>query len=142
MEQQKSKLILQIINLCDENEKLKSEIKKLKENKSEKNNESLIDSIKENLMMIGMKETCNYITPFQFPDEIFNSDTRQFIPFESWVINITRGYSYAKLPKDIIDNLGFKDVVELFKPYLKKEYEKFKDVKQSELMYEGKNKNE
>ena len=114
METIKSKLVLQIINLCDENEKLKSEIKRLKEDKPEKIDESLIDSIKENLMVVGMKEVCGYRTIFNFPDEIFNNDTRQFIPFESWFTGITRGYSYNELPKYILDNMGFKDVLKLF----------------------------
>ena len=133
METIKSKLVLQIINLCDENEKLKSEIKRLKEDKPEKLDEALIDSIKENLMVVGMKEVCGYRTIFNFPDEVFNNDTRQFIPFESWLTGITRGYSYNEL-------MGFKDDLKLFRPYLKKKYEELKNSKQSEIMEEGKNK--
>ena len=71
---------------------------------------------------------------------IFNEDTRKFLDFNSWYSTITINEYYRKevFSKKILNNLSNKEIIELYKPYLKKKYDKLIEDKRVELMNEAK----
>lgn len=124
-------IINQIIDLDNENKSLKNKLEKLGKtdnsgdigiiSKTEK--EQIIDEIKEEIFIKGVERVSSYCLEKTFDSaQIFNEDTRKFLDFNSWYSTITINEYYRKevFSKKILNNLSNKEIIELYKPYLKK----------------------
>ena len=142
-------IINQIIDLDNENKSLKNKLEKLGKtdnsgdigiiSKTEK--EQIIDEIKEEIFIKGVESVSSYYLEDVFNSaQIFNEDTRKFLDFNSWYSTITINERYRKdvFTKKTLNNLSNKEIIELYKPYLKKKYDKLIEDKRVELMNEAK----
>lgn len=142
-------IINQIIDLDNENKSLKNKLEKLGKtdnsgdigiiSKTEK--EQIIDEIKEEIFIKGLESVSSYCLEKTFDSaQIFNEDTRKFLDFNSWYSTITINEYYRKevFSKKILNNLSNREIIELYKPYLKKKYDKLIEYKRVELMNEAK----
>lgn len=142
-------IINQIIDLDNENKSLKRKLEKLDIpvknddigviSKIEK--EQIIDEIKEEIFIKGVESVSSYYLEEVFNSaQIFNEDTRKFLDFNSWYSTITINERYRKdvFTKKTLNNLSNKEIIELYKPYLKKKYDKLIEDKRVELMNEAK----
>lgn len=142
-------IINQIIDLDNENKSLKNKLEKLGKtdnsgdigiiSKIEK--EQIIDEIKEEIFIKGVESVSSYYLEEVFNSaQIFNEDTRKFLDFNSWYSTITINERYRKdvFTKKILNNLSNREIIELYKPYLKKKYDKLIEDKRVELMNEAK----
>lgn len=142
-------IINQIIDLDNENKSLKRKLEKLDIpvknddigviSKIEK--EQIIDEIKEEIFIKGVESVSSYYLEEVFNSaQIFNEDTRKFLDFNSWYSTITINERYRKdvFTKKILNNLSNREIIELYKPYLKKKYDKLIEDKRVELMNEAK----
>lgn len=142
-------IINQIIDLDNENKSLKRKLEKLDIpvknddigviSKIEK--EQIIDEIKEEIFIKGVESVNSYCLEKTFDSaQIFNEDTRKFLDFNSWYSTITINEYYRKevFSKKILNNLSNREIIELYKPYLKKKYDKLIEDKRVELMNEAK----
>ena len=142
-------IINQIIDLDNENKSLKNKLEKLGKtdnsgdigiiSKTEK--EQIIDEIKEEIFIKGVESVSSYYLEEVFNSaQIFNEDTRKFLDFNSWYSTITINDRYRKdaFTKKTLNNLSNKEIIELYKPYLKKKYDKLIEDKRVELMNEAK----
>ena len=101
---------------------------------------TVLDEIKEELFLYGLKYSISeHFTPFIYPDEVFNEDTKEFIPFDTWVQGISIDKFNRRYFSDKIqENLSNKEIIELYKPYLKSKYDQLVRIKQ-ELYEEDSN---
>lgn len=142
-------IINQIIDLDNENKSLKRKLEKLDIpvknddigviSKIEK--EQIIDEIKEEIFIKGVESVSSYYLEEVFNSaQIFNEDTRKFLDFNSWYSTITINERYRKdvFTKKTLNDLSNKEILELYKPYLKKKYDKLIEDKRVELMNEAK----
>lgn len=142
-------IINQIIDLDNENKSLKRKLEKLDIpvknddigviSKIEK--EQIIDEIKEEIFIKGVESVSSYYLEEVFNSaQIFNEDTRKFLDFNSWYSTITINERYRKdvFTKKILNNLSNREIIELYKPYLKKKYDKLIEDKRVELMNRAK----
>lgn len=142
-------IINQIIDLDNENKSLKNKLEKLGKtdnsgdigiiSKTEK--EQIIDEIKEEIYLNGLKESLGYHTFHNLFDyaEVFNKDIGIFLTFSEWRSTLTiDDYGRTYFPKKIKDNLSNSEIIELYKPYIKKEYYNLVESKENELMNEAK----
>lgn len=136
-------IINQLIDLDNENKELKYKIQRLEEKPNYKKlqKENIIDEIKEEYFINGVEGVSSYYLEEVFNSaQIFNEDTRNFLDFNSWYSTITINDSYRKyvFTKKTLNNLSNKEIIELYKPYLKKKYDKLIGDKRVELMNEAK----
>lgn len=142
-------IINQIIDLDNENKSLKNKLEKLETpvnnddigviSKTEK--EQIIDEIKEEIFIKGVESVSSYYLEDVFNSaQIFNEDTRKFLDFNSWYSTITINERYRKdvFTKKTLNDLSNKEIIELYKPYLKKKYDKLIEDKRVELMNRAK----
>lgn len=128
-------LINGIIDLDNENKALKSLL-----NESNNTPYTIMDEIKKEIFLKGLEATVcsNYFDPFDYPEEIFNSCTGEFIPFEAWVQGVTIDkYDRRYFPDKVQENLSNKQIIELYEPYLRKKYDELVNVKQYKLLNES-----
>lgn len=91
-----------------------------------------IEQIKEKILIEGLKEIKHYYTIFKYTSPI-NESTNETLSFEEWykTVEVTREASY--LPRYITDNLGNIAIKDLYKSYLREEYnEYFREVKEND----------
>ena len=91
-----------------------------------------IEQIKEKILVEGLKEIKHYYTIFKYTSPI-NESTNETLSFEEWykTVEVTREASY--LPRYITDNLGNIAIKDLYKSYLREEYnEYFREVKEND----------
>lgn len=142
-------IINQIIDLENENKSLKNKLKQLVKTNNiecltnivEIGKEQIIDEIKEEIFIKGVESVSSYYLEEVFNSaQIFNEDTRKFLDFNSWYSTITINERYRKdvFTKKTLNNLSNKEIIELYKPYLKKKYDKLIEDKRVELMNEAK----
>lgn len=126
-------LINGIIDLDNENKALRGLLNKTGENVTIK--PTILDEIKEELFLYGLKYSISeHFTPFVYPEGIYNHDTKKFISFDAWLEGITIDkYNRRYLSDKIQDNLSNKEIIELYKPYLKSKYDQLVKVKQTVL---------
>ncbi len=128
-------LINGIIDLDNENKTLRGLLNKI----SETITLTVLDEIKDEIFLYGLKHSISeHFPPFVYPDEIYNKDTQKFISFDSWVEGITIDkYNRRYLSDKIQDNLSNKEIIELYKPYLKSKYDQFVRVQEGLLLEES-----
>lgn len=136
-------IINKLIDLDNENKELKYKIQRLEEKPNYKKlqKENIIDEIKEEYFIKGVEDVSSYYLEEVFNSaQIFNEDTRKFLDFNSWYSTITINESYRNyvFTKKTLNNLSNKEIIELYKPYLKKKYDKLIGDKRVELMNEAK----
>lgn len=136
-------IINKLIDLDNENKELKYKIQRLEEKPNYKKlqKENIIDEIKEEYFIKGLEDVSSYYLEEVFNSaQIFNEDTRKFLDFNSWYSTITINESYRNyvFTKKTLNNLSNKEIIELYKPYLKKKYDKLIGDKRVELMNEAK----
>lgn len=129
-------LINGIIDLDNENKTLRGLLNKTSE--KVELTPTILDEIKDEIFLYGLKYTVSeHFTPFIYPEEIFNKDTNEFIPFEAWVQGITIDkYNRRYLSDKIQENLSNKEIIELYKPYLKNKYDQLVRIKKEVLQEE------
>ena len=91
-----------------------------------------LEQIKEKILVEGLKEIKHYYTIFKYNSPI-NETTNETLSFEEWfkTVEVTREASY--LPRYITDNLGNIAIKDLYKSYLREEYnEYFREVKEND----------
>ena len=130
-------LINGIIDLDNENKVLRSMLNKTDD--KEIIIPTVLDEIKDEIFLYGLKYSISeHFTPFVYPDEIFNKDTQKFISFDAWVEGITIDkYNRRYLSDKIQDNLSNKEIIELYKPYLKNKYDQLVRIKEGILQEES-----
>lgn len=142
-------IINQIIDLDNENKSLKNKLEKLEKTNisgdigiiSRTEKKQIIDEIKEEIFIKGVESVSSYYLKEVFNSaQIFNEDTRKFLDFNSWYSTITINERYREdvFTKKALNNLSNKEIIELYKPYLKKKYDKLIEDKRVELMNEAK----
>lgn len=142
-------IINQIIDLDNENKSLKNKLEKLEKTNisgdigiiSRTEKEIIIDEIKEEIYLMGLEESLGYHNFSQLFNraEVFNKDANIFLTFYEWLLTITiDDYGRTYFPKKIKDNLSNSEIIELYKPYIKKEYYNLVESKENELMNEAK----
>ena len=91
-----------------------------------------IEQIKEKILVEGLKEIKHYYTILKYNSPI-NETTNETLSFEEWykTVEVTRETAY--LPKYITDNMNNIAIKELYKSYLREEYnEYFREVKEND----------
>ena len=80
-----------------------------------------IEQIKEKILVEGLKEIKGYFTIFKHQSPI-NESTNETLSFEEWfkTVEVTREVAY--LPRYVTDNLGNIAIKDLYKSYLREEY--------------------
>ena len=137
-------LINSIIDLDNENKSLKNKLNKYEEKRPCDQAMSIsktpLDEAKEEIFLIGLRESFpSYSDLFNYEKNIFNKDTRKFIPLSAWIQGVTIDeYNRRYLPNKIKDNLSNKEIINLYLPYLEQKYEKLVEDKKVELMQEAK----
>ncbi|EOZ2853505.1 hypothetical protein ACQQ4G_003111 [Listeria monocytogenes] len=141
-------LINSIIDLDNENKALKNKLNKYEEKRCCEHVTSVsktpLDEAKEAIFLIGLTHSfTSYSEPFKYEKNIFNKDTRKFIPFDSWIQGVTiDDYNRRYLPDKIKDNLSNKEIINLFLPYLENCYAELVRNLKIELMNEAKESSE
>ena len=127
-------LINGIIDLDNENKALKTKL-----NISNSLTLTVIDEIQKDIFLKGLEATINsYCDPFDYPEEIFNSFTGEYIPFEVWVQGVSIDKFDRRLfPDKVQENLSNKQIIELYEPYLRRKYNEFTQTKQYKLTNES-----
>ena len=121
-------LINGIIDLDNENKALRSKLNKKGDDTAYVY--TPLDEIKEELFLCGLKASISdHFTPFVC-QEVFNEDTGEFITFDAWLQGISIDkFNRRYLSDKIQDNLSNKEIIELYKPYLKCKYDQLVKIK-------------
>lgn len=135
-------IINQIIDLDNENKSLKQKLNLTYpkcEAISVEKVESKFDIATKEIFLIGLSKTLGYSENVFGYHDLFNKDTRKFLKLEEWLSTVKIDNYYRRdLPTFIQENFSNKEIIEFYKPYLIKKYEKLVEEKKVELMEEGK----
>lgn len=117
------KIISSIIDLDNELKALKNMLKPTDDKVVQEL--TIKEQINQEIFLLGLKHTVtNYFNPFEYSKDLYNKDTNEYMTFDAWVQTVRiDSYNRKYFPEIVQDNLSNKQIIELYKPYLKYEYD-------------------